>query len=105
MREVAWALRALATVLRRAGTPRYALRRLEERAFRGLPALEDGERCDGCGACAAACPLGWLQVEGAGRVIVIWQRCMCCGLCVAACPAGSLGLRPEVEVGSGEGGG
>ena len=47
-----------------------------------------GERCIGCGACAAECPAGLPGIRG---VESGWrERCTACGKCVAACPAGAL---------------
>ncbi len=79
--------------------------------FRGYPALvvdpETGEtKCNGCQACARACPLGVIHIETAQRedkkrYPVEWRlefgRCMVCNLCVEACPFGALTMSPEYE--------
>lgn len=83
----------------------------------------DGEKCDGCGLCAAACPEarphdheGWLRPEkaihrpaGLRAVPDTWvidpAYCTRCGACVAACPRGAVDLEmaareEELEVGA-----
>jgi len=70
----------------------------------------DGERCTGCGACAAVCPEarphdheGWLspvkaiyRPPGLRAVPDTWvidmAYCTRCGACVEACPAGAIDL-------------
>lgn len=68
--------------------------KLPER-YRGLPGLHP-ELCIVCGACAKACPVQVINIQGrkiAGtrhRELVRYQleagRCMFCGLCEEACP-------------------
>lgn len=60
-------------------------------------------RCDGCGACVAACPLGMIKVSG-GKAELDPETAFCdgCLICTAACPTDALapdcnketGLRP-----------
>ena len=49
--------------------------------------------CCGCGACAAACPRGCIQMradeEGCLYPFIDGARCTGCGLCQKACPMGS----------------
>lgn len=56
--------------------------------------VKDGEKCTHCGACAAACPFGVMEVadsEKSGRLAL--PDCALCGDCVAACPVeGALAL-------------
>jgi NAD-dependent dihydropyrimidine dehydrogenase PreA subunit len=50
-----------------------------------LPRI-DYARCDGCGACVTACPLGVLALHAGMVAIVKPEQCDYCGLCEAACP-------------------
>ena len=49
----------------------------------------DPERCDGCGACAAACRFGALLVLG-NSLRLLDDLCHGCGLCARVCPRGAL---------------
>lgn len=48
------------------------------------------ERCIGCGACLAACPVQAHRRGADGRHSLDRQACRLCGACVEACPAGAL---------------
>lgn len=48
------------------------------------------ERCIRCASCAAACPLGAIDLDSPARIDR--SRCDLCGLCSEACPGGALRL-------------
>lgn len=52
-------------------------------------------KCDGCGACAASCHFGALEMKGGKPELN--AACRVCGLCVKACPHGAV-LRLETRV-------
>jgi MinD superfamily P-loop ATPase len=54
-----------------------------------VPAV-DAARCDGCGACAAACHFNALAMAGR-RPLVFPDLCHGCGACSLACRRGALG--------------
>lgn len=53
-----------------------------------LPPVVDPEGCTACGACAAVCPAGAIEV---GKAAVIDpETCIGCGHCVTACPENTI---------------
>jgi ferredoxin len=79
------------------------LRRLKVRSAivtSGWVAAPDGEGCNGCGACAKACPVEAISLETAGRTAAAPKRkkravvdrevCLGCGVCAHACKNGHL---------------
>ncbi|CCO08121.1 4Fe-4S binding protein [Desulfotomaculum varum] len=48
----------------------------------------DRDKCDGCGACADACPAGILGMLDDGKADITGEpeECMGCETCVATCP-------------------
>jgi formate hydrogenlyase subunit 6/NADH:ubiquinone oxidoreductase subunit I len=60
----------------------------------------DAEKCNGCGACAKACPVeamvlrpaGDLRVPGRRAASLVEEACLGCGVCVAACRRDALRL-------------
>lgn len=60
--------------------------------YGGPKACKDG--CLGFGSCAAACPIGAIQLVS-GIAIVKPTACTGCGLCVEACPKGLITLVPR----------
>ena len=54
----------------------------------------DDERCFGCAACIAVCPLDALELEGI-LAIVIEEKCTHCDLCIPVCPVNALEIKGE----------
>ncbi|HHY95312.1 MAG TPA: NADH-quinone oxidoreductase subunit I [Firmicutes bacterium] len=78
--------------------------------FRGHPVLlstEEGKlKCTACMACARACPVDAISIEGVrGEDRKMYPkswflnmgRCLQCNLCVEACPFDALGMSPRFE--------
>ena len=54
----------------------------------------DDERCFGCAACIAVCPLDPLELEGI-LAIVTEEKCTHCDLCIPVCPVHALEIKEE----------
>ncbi len=58
--------------------------------------VNDVEKCNFCGICAAKCPSACITVD---KKNAIWQcalfSCLFCGICVEACPKKSLTQKTE----------
>mgnify|MGYP003313006538 CR=1 FL=1 len=54
----------------------------------------DKERCFGCAACIAVCPLDALELEG---ILAIGSEELCthCDLCIRVCPVNALEIKGE----------
>lgn len=73
--------------------------------FRGNQLIWDEERCNGCRACARACPVSIIDIETQkgekGLIVekleVDFGRCLFCGLCVEACPVQALFMSRDYE--------
>lgn len=73
--------------------------------FRGNQLVWDEERCNGCRACARACPVSIIDIEtqkgDKGLIVekleVDFGRCLFCGLCVEACPVDALFMSTDYE--------
>jgi electron transport complex protein RnfB len=55
----------------------------------------DDDRCFGCAACVALCPVDALSLEGL-LAIVDEPKCTHCELCIPACPVYALDLVSSV---------
>jgi electron transport complex protein RnfB len=56
--------------------------------------IVDDDRCYGCAACIALCPVDALHLEGL-LVIVHEPTCTHCEHCLPACPVFALDIVPE----------
>ena len=56
--------------------------------------IVDDDRCYGCAACIALCPVDALHLEGL-LVIVHEPTCTHCEHCLPACPVFALDMVPE----------
>ena len=54
----------------------------------------DDERCFGCAACIAVCPLDALELEGI-LAIVTEEKCTHCDHCIPVCPVNALEIKGE----------
>ncbi|MBP50923.1 MAG: hypothetical protein CMA68_02440 [Euryarchaeota archaeon] len=55
----------------------------------------DADRCFGCAACVALCPLDALKLQGL-LAVVKESSCTHCDLCIPACPVHALAIVEEV---------
>ena len=54
----------------------------------------DEDKCFGCGACLALCPLNVLDIDN--RIAVVDEKnCTHCELCIPSCPVFALEIIPE----------
>ena len=50
----------------------------------------DKEKCTGCAACVAVCPVSALKIEN-GKAVVS-EKCVDCGACIGQCPVEAITL-------------
>ncbi len=93
-------------LFRRPITVQYPEQRLTPAPrFRGNELIWDEERCNGCRACARACPVSIIDIETrksekglvVEKIEVDFGRCLFCGLCVEACPMRALFMSRDYE--------
>ena len=66
--------------------------RLEGHVF-----IVDDDKCFGCGACIALCPVNVLDLEN--RIAVVDEdNCTHCELCIPSCPVFALEIIPEINL-------
>ncbi len=58
--------------------------------------IVDRENCIGCGACAAVCPVGAINMDD-GKAQIDAEQCISCGACVNECPVGAISAEGAVE--------
>ena len=57
----------------------------------------DDDKCFGCGACIALCPVNVLELEN--RIAVVDEdNCTHCELCIPSCPVFALEIIPEINL-------
>jgi len=56
----------------------------------------DEDRCFGCAACVALCPVDALTLEGI-MAVVDEPKCTHCEHCIPACPVHALDIVPEAD--------
>ena len=54
----------------------------------------DNDKCYGCGACIALCPVNVLDLEDR-LAIVDEKNCTHCELCIPSCPVFAINIIPE----------
>ena len=60
----------------------------------GYAFIVDDDRCYGCGACIALCPVNVLDLNDK-LAIVDEKNCTHCRLCIPSCPVFALDIKPE----------
>mgnify|MGYP002880145460 CR=1 FL=1 len=62
-----------------------------------LTFVVDDDRCFGCAACVALCPVDALHLDGL-LAIVNEPKCTHCKICISECPVHALSLLSTVAV-------
>lgn len=56
--------------------------------------IVDDDKCFGCGACIALCPVNVLDLDN-NIAVVDEENCTHCELCIPSCPVFALEIVPE----------